>query len=79
AARGWPQRGAAPIFVSVNKSASGLAGKPADGHWQAVIERLAAAAVPVTLELREAVLLSDAPGARRKLEQLARAGVRVCV
>jgi len=79
AARCWPQRGAAPIFVSVNKSASGLAGKPADGHWQAVTERLAGADVPVTLELREAVLLSDTPGARQKLAQLAGAGVRVCV
>ena len=79
AARGWSRRGAAPIFVSVNKSASGLAGKPADGHWQAVTERLAGADVPVTLELREAILLSEAPGARRKLEQLACAGVRVCV
>lgn len=79
AARGWPWRGARPLFVSVNKSASGLAGKPSDGHWPALLARLARADVPVMLELREAILLSDAPGVRHKLEQLAGAGVKVCV
>jgi diguanylate cyclase (GGDEF)-like protein/PAS domain S-box-containing protein len=78
-AREWPRRCATPIFVSVNKSASGLGGKPADGHWKAVTERLAAADVPVTLEVHETILLSKEPGARLKLEQLADAGVRVCV
>ena len=79
AARGWPRGAAGPLFVSVNKSACGLAGKPSDGYWQAVMARLARAEVPVILELREAILLSDAAGARRKLEQLADAGVRLCV
>lgn len=78
-AREWPRRCASPIFLSVNKSASGLTGKAGEGHWKAVTERLAGADVPVTLEVREAILLSEEPGAKLKLEQLARAGVRVCV
>lgn len=78
-ARDWPRRCGSPIFVSVNKSAAGLAGKGADRHWNAYIARLAAAEVPVTLELREALLLCEEPAVKLKLEQLARTGVRLCV
>ncbi len=76
-ARDWHQRCGSLLYVSIKKSSLGLAGKAADVHWKAIIERVMKANAPVALEITEAMLLNDSAGSCDILQHLADSGVPV--
>lgn len=78
-AREWATLRAAPMFVSINKSSLGLSGEASERHWRAIIERVNQARLPVTLEITEAMLLSQARTHRKTVQELAHSGVPLCL
>lgn len=77
--REWANLRTAPLFVSINTSSLGLSGEASEQHWKVIIERVNQARLPVTLEITEAMLLSQERTLRKTVQDLARSGVPLCL
>ena len=75
----WRQLHGSALYVSIDKSSLALGGKATEQQVKTLIEHLGKDRSPVALEVSEATLLSDAPANTVMLQQLASAGITLCL